>query len=325
MTSPAPADQQAGDAADDLYEGAGIFSSFHDVQSAAGEQDAAGVGAAAVGAGLDSLGLVADPLGTLAEAGVGWAIEHISFLREPLDLLCGSPDEIKEIARSWHTLAGALSAQATGYGSSLAEVDAWTGAAAEAYRGAAGRLQEALGSNATNARGVAEVVLGSASMVGVERSLIRDAIATWVVRLAEWLIASVISAGLALAAAVPSMVVEATTMALHFVETITKLLDRLDEAGRVVGELAEGMAAVSNAVAHHGAALSDALEPGASLVGGAANLRGALEDLAGADVAPTLRAVDQAQGTDLAVEVGKESGKERAERASWDENGPPRR
>lgn len=37
--------------------------------------------------GLDLLGVAMDPLGSLASAGVGWLIEHISFLKEGLDQL----------------------------------------------------------------------------------------------------------------------------------------------------------------------------------------------------------------------------------------------
>jgi hypothetical protein len=40
---------------------------------------------------LDLLGVAMDPLGSLASAGVGWLIEHISFLKEGLDKLAGSP------------------------------------------------------------------------------------------------------------------------------------------------------------------------------------------------------------------------------------------
>src|SRR5256885_794399 len=42
--------------------------------------------------GLDLLGAAMDPLGTLASAGVGFLIEHISFLKEGLDKLAGNPE-----------------------------------------------------------------------------------------------------------------------------------------------------------------------------------------------------------------------------------------
>ena len=35
----------------------------------------------------DTIGFAIDPLGSVLTAGVGWLLEHISFLREPLDAL----------------------------------------------------------------------------------------------------------------------------------------------------------------------------------------------------------------------------------------------
>lgn len=229
----------------DPLAGAGILSSYSDLGDAVGGgQDAGGVAAAGTAAGLDTLGLVMDPLGTLAAAGVGWAIEHISFLREPLDATFGDPDEIAARAKAWHLLSLELGAQADALEATMArEVAGWEGDAADAYRWAAGRLQDALASNASDSAGVAETVLTSGAMVGTVRSLIRDAVADWLARLIVWLTATVLSAGAALGAAIPAMVLEATTLALHAADMITKVATRLDEAGAAIGKLAASMAA----------------------------------------------------------------------------------
>ena len=47
-----------------------------------------------VGAGLDVLGMVIDPLGSLVAWGVGWLMEHVQPLKDALDWLAGQPDEI---------------------------------------------------------------------------------------------------------------------------------------------------------------------------------------------------------------------------------------
>ena len=51
----------------------------------------------------------ADPLGLLADAGLGWLVEHVDFLREPLDWLAGHGDRFEDavatgIARAAQTL-----------------------------------------------------------------------------------------------------------------------------------------------------------------------------------------------------------------------------
>ena len=58
--------------------------------------------------GLDVLGAVMDPVGALATAGIGWLIEHLSFLREPLDWLAGNGDKIKAAVTTWNQVAADL-------------------------------------------------------------------------------------------------------------------------------------------------------------------------------------------------------------------------
>lgn len=296
-------------------EGAGVFSSYADLAKAAESQDAGGVAAAATAAGLDTLGVAMDPLGSLAAAGVGWAIEHLPFLREPLDAMLGDPDEIGDRARAWHLLSRELDAQADAFAELVTrDVGGWQGEAADAYRAAAGRLHEALASTGADAAGVGETVLASGAMVGTVRSLIRDAIAEWVGKLILWLVASVVSAGLAAAAAVPSMVLEATTLALHAADTISKVVARLEEASAALAKLVANMGGTADelasigsrlpagstdvaasrgardAVAAAGAAVPTTLPQG--LVDAARNVRGSLEGAAERTVAPSLRAAE---------------------------------
>ena len=60
-----------------------------------------------VALGLDVLGFVANPLGTLVGAGIGWLIEHVSVLKEPLDDLAGDPGAINVVAAAWGEVAKA--------------------------------------------------------------------------------------------------------------------------------------------------------------------------------------------------------------------------
>lgn len=57
-----------------------------------------------VGAGLDTLALVTDPVGTLLQYGISWLIEHVKPLSEALDWLAGDPAEIAAHAHTWQTL-----------------------------------------------------------------------------------------------------------------------------------------------------------------------------------------------------------------------------
>jgi hypothetical protein len=59
---------------------------------------------------LDTLNYVSNPAGALLSCGVGWLIEHVEILSEPLDWLAGSPDAITAHARTWGNVANAVSA-----------------------------------------------------------------------------------------------------------------------------------------------------------------------------------------------------------------------
>ncbi|XVS63625.1 hypothetical protein ACQPYE_36060 [Actinosynnema sp. CA-299493] len=53
-------------------------------------------------------GADADPLGLLADAGLGWLVEHVDFLREPLDWLAGHGDRFEDAVATWRQVATTL-------------------------------------------------------------------------------------------------------------------------------------------------------------------------------------------------------------------------
>src|SRR2546423_3549140 len=121
-------------------EGAGVLSSWSDLGEAMPTDrpwDAGEIGFAASAAALDSLGTAMDPLGALGSAGVGWLIEHVEFLHEPLDWLAGDPAQITAQAHAWHNMSTELGRIAQDYQRSVQGLIGWDGAAVLAYREAA--------------------------------------------------------------------------------------------------------------------------------------------------------------------------------------------
>src|SRR5690606_35924395 len=90
---------------------------------------------AAGGVGLEALGLVVDPVGSLAGMGVAWLIEHVRPLSEALEFLAGDPDQITAHAPTWTNIATHTHTYATQL-TTRAERDlaGWTGQTADAYR-----------------------------------------------------------------------------------------------------------------------------------------------------------------------------------------------
>lgn len=241
-----PADEDAEPL--DSWEGAGLVSSVADLNSAFAEGDGFSVAAAAAGVGLDALGFVVDPLGALAQAGVGWVIEHVWFLHEPLDALAGDPTRIVAAARTWHNVAVQLDAVAAAHRSSAAALPGWDGEAADAYRASVERYAHRLGSVGECAEVLSQLVLATGALIGTERALIRDWIAEFVVLVVEifalGVVLAFLSAGGSLAAVAAWVVERALALSSGIARQVARLLDVLDEAGGHAAQLATAMRAV---------------------------------------------------------------------------------
>ncbi|GAB3492731.1 WXG100 family type VII secretion target [Amycolatopsis cihanbeyliensis] len=129
--------------------------------------------------GLDALGFVANPLGGLLSAGIGWLIEHLDFLREPLDDLAGDPAAINRIAATWgEDVRKEVAEVADQYRKAVkSEIPSWEGDAADQYRKSAEQLAAQIGSLDGASTAVSQAVQGSGMLVATVRGIIRDLIA----------------------------------------------------------------------------------------------------------------------------------------------------
>ncbi len=245
MTTPAtlvvaPGDEDAEPL--DSWEGAGFVSSIADLNDAlaSDQPDPFEIGYSAAAAGLDTLGAVLNPLDALLQAGIGWLIEHISFLHEPLDALCGDPKQITAQAQTWHNVAKEIAGVAAAQRAAAA-VPGWEGDAADAYRRTAEGFAAALDSTAGDAERLSGLILLSGAGVGTERALIRDWIAEFLSRLIEFFVlcalSAVITAGGSVATFVVGTVIQALDLARRIARRISELLDVLHAAGGTAAQL----------------------------------------------------------------------------------------
>lgn len=301
MTTPdtlvvAPEDEDAEPL--DSWEGTGFVSSIADLNDAVASDgpDPFEIGYTAVAAGLDTLGAALNPLDSLLQAGIGWLIEHISFLHEPLDALCGDPTQITAQAQTWHNVSKELAGVAAEHRTAAA-VPGWEGAAADAYRRAAEGFAAALDDTAGNAERLSGLILLSGAGVGTERALIRDWIAEFLARLIEFallcLLSAVITAGGSVASFVVGAVVQAIELGQKIARRVSEVLDVLSEAGGTAAQLSE---AIRDTTAQVRAA--------------APRLRAAAESVTG--TAETL-------GAGPFVEAGKQTSGANQDRRDWDE------
>lgn len=231
-------------------EGAGIVSGWADAGSATGPGN--GFWAAAA-AGLDTLDAAMTPLDALGAAGVGYLIEHLWFLHEPLDALAGDPTQITAQSRTWQNVADELHALAEGHRGDVAAISGWDGDARDAYGTAAAAYADGLSGAAVVAGQLAELILGTGVLVATERALVRDLVAEFLWWVIEKILAGVVgaffTAGAALVAVITWSVIEALGLAFDLSVRIARFLDDVHVASGTATQLADRFRQVGAAAA----------------------------------------------------------------------------
>ncbi|MGX6604934.1 hypothetical protein ACWKSP_22805 [Micromonosporaceae bacterium Da 78-11] len=202
-----------------------------------------------VGAALDTLSVVVDPLGTLVSWGVSWLLEHVKPLSEALDRLAGNADEVAAHAATWAAVAKLTGADAREYEQRLrSEVGAWFGASGDAYREHAGEHVRVLDALALAAQGISSAVEGAGLLVGLVRGIVRDLIADFIatlaVRLPQWLAEEGLTLGLAtpvVIAQVSSLVAKWVGRIQGFIRGLLRSLSRLHPKLAELGEKLTGL------------------------------------------------------------------------------------
>lgn len=189
-----------------------------------------------VSTAIDAIAMAFDPFGAIAAAGVGWLLQHVSFLREPLDKLTGDADSINALSVTWSNIAERLNQEASDYASAVRTTEHWTGTAAEAYRRAAEDLRAVLEATADHALHASEGIMAAGILVGTERALIYDAISTFIGRLVVEALVALASSwctfGASIAAFVAAVNIDAAIQAERVALRIGALMKRVGRFGQ---------------------------------------------------------------------------------------------
>jgi hypothetical protein len=242
-------------------EGAGLFSDAATTVQGFGSGNVASGAMGAASTALDTLGMAMDPLGSLASAGIGWLIEHVKFLHDGLDKLAGNPGEIRKMSAEWKKIAEDLENSAKEFsGKAKSLGSTWTSSAGAAYQQTAANYTGLLTGTAGSATGASSAMTTAAVLVGTERGIIRDLIATFVEELirgaAIALGTSEVTLGASVAGFITEAVYRATALARKIATRIGKLLEELgklaSKLGHSGGKLGEAAAKASKSLEHAG-------------------------------------------------------------------------
>jgi uncharacterized protein YukE len=230
---------------------AGLVDSITSDAESEGQQ-VVDVALSATGAVIDTVGAAIDPFGAIVSAGVGWLLEHVSFLREPLDALLGNPDEINANTDALKSAAVEMHTIAEEHRQDLTTIASWTGEAADAYHASLSQLAEELESMGKTLDGTAAVVGISGMLVVTLRGIVFDIIAALITELIRYALIAAASAAFTFGGSIAAFVgvagARAAATAARISGKIAKLLSglgrqagRLSELGRAMSRLADGL------------------------------------------------------------------------------------
>ncbi|MCE7002420.1 PPE domain-containing protein [Kibdelosporangium philippinense] len=183
--------------------------------------------------GLDALSMVMNPLGELVKAGVGWLMEHLDFIREPLEVLTGDPGQINAIAETWQNIGKRLVDATNEYQTAMTLTQGWQGDAATKYRALAQSYIDSLGHIAKQAEDAASGVKIAGVVVATTRAIIFDMIATFIsnviTRALLALASSWFTFGASVGAFIASVIADAVQLAAKLQKRVGKLLQAIQQ------------------------------------------------------------------------------------------------
>ncbi|NKE56408.1 hypothetical protein FXN61_06005, partial [Lentzea sp. PSKA42] len=222
----------------------------------------AGLGMANTAMGM--IGMSGNPLSGFLSAGFSWAIQHVDFLREPFDMLLGSPESISKMAQTYRSAGQQVQGIATEYKRiCVQQTREWQGRAADGYRAAAQKHAGGLESLSKATHGIAAAVEGAGKLVAEVRKQIMDlisqAVADMVMKIIQWLAASILTFGAAIAGAIADIVSTAVRYAQKLADFLQKLLGSVQKLMNLIkqvsqiAKVAEQVIDAISALAHKGA------------------------------------------------------------------------
>lgn len=236
----------------DAWAGTGVFEAYHGMIQSIGDDSASeadhvlGVAFDSIGAVSATVATVLDPFASIAAAGVGWLLEHVSFLREPLDQLMGDKAAIQANVDATTKVAADLKQLADDHRAQLGDTGGWTGSSSEAFRASMDKMGQELDALAEAVRTKAKVVSVTGTLVIILRDIVRDAIAQFLGTLISAALQAVALLIPTLGASVPIFVGKAVGRAAALATTIaakvTKLLTALGRNATRIGQLGDVMA-----------------------------------------------------------------------------------
>lgn len=222
----------------DLTDGLKMIDGAADAAEAFGRGDWIEGTANGMSAGLDVIGAMVDPIGTLGSMFAGWLLSHIGPVQDALDELLGDPVTIESFATTWENCATHLHGLADDYAAAVRrDLSGMSGMTISAYRSFAEEEEPLIRGMGYICTGVgAGVALGGTVLAGVREFIVQimsDAIGQIIKVLGE----SLLSLGAATSHALTTAANKARALIRRTRQLMTDLARSLDKFADLIGDI----------------------------------------------------------------------------------------
>lgn len=178
-----------------ILAGAGILDSGSSTITALCQGNWVDAALSGVSTVLDAAATVADPLGSLLAAGIGWALDHLNPIKDWFNDVAGNPESVSAKGESWANIAGGMEPLAQSWQTSLDNITWMSGDAIESYFAQANARIETLKQLKGSSEGASEALQVVAVIVSFVHSFLRDILSSLAGAIISWVLQSVLSLG----------------------------------------------------------------------------------------------------------------------------------
>lgn len=163
------------DAPNDATNGLKVIDGAADAADAFGRGDWIEGSVNGLSAGIDVVGAVLDPIGTIGSCIAGWLIEHLGPVQDWLDELLGDPGSITAASTTWHNVSTHLSGVGNEYAmAARGDLSGQQGLAVAAY----GRFADLQGGVIDGMSHIADAVGAGVALAGTVLAGVREFISS---------------------------------------------------------------------------------------------------------------------------------------------------
>ncbi|MEV7692958.1 hypothetical protein AB0N73_06455 [Microbacterium sp. NPDC089189] len=177
---------------------------------------------------LDTLGnagaALADPIGTIVSAGLGWVMNYIKPLSTWLEQLAGSESNVASVAQKWSSAGGALRETGNTLAARLSDLDGLEGDTVRTYVRFAHDTAQHLSASGDWADAAAGGLMSASSLVGRMQSVVKKGISQVISVAIEAMAVVAASMGLGMGYAIARVVTKVNQVVNQVVRPLTQVL-----------------------------------------------------------------------------------------------------